>query len=110
MPEDTSKLLDLIEDLAIIAENAANTVGMLHVTIAPKTPIRENLIEVHLSHDIFDNLRKLYPGKTKTSDFSKDNLERSMIFYDEVKVFCLINKPKPELDINVVEPAHATAI
>lgn len=106
MPEDTSKLLGLIEDLAIIAEDAVNTDGVLGIMIDNN---REYPVRLHLNS--LDKLKKHYPGKIKVEEDHSDKfIKESMVLFDDVEVFCLIDKPKPELDINVVDPAQAVAI
>ncbi len=102
MPEDTSKLLGLIEDLATIAEDAPKTEGLIFVTLSPDSPV-----EVHVGNKSLEKLKKYYPGKVIVEDHSDEYVQESMVFFDEVKVYALIAKPQPELDINVVESAEA---
>lgn len=107
MPEDTSKLLGLIEDLAIIAEDATSTEGLLSVSINTLRTDPTYLVDVHLREDCFSKFKGHYPGKVKTGDHDKTYFRESIVFFDVVEVFCLINKPKPELDINVVPAQQA---
>ncbi len=109
MPENTSKLLGFLEDLAIIADNAPEGVGTTFVTLYPNS----SLVEVHLGPESLEELKKHYPGKVEVRDQSEEYIRESMIFFDTVKVFTLIRKPKAEIDINVTaedEPAQVAAI
>ena len=100
MPEDTSKLLGLIEDLAIIAEDAASADGVLNITI--RKPLSEGECTVYIQLRSLDKLKRHYPGKVNTKDHSDLYNKESIILFDDVEVFCLNEKPQPELDINVV--------
>jgi len=106
MPEDTSKLLSLLEDLAIIAEDATKTEGLIRASINNLQSESTFPVEVHMSAECFSKFKRHYPGKVKTGDHDETRVRESIIFFDVVEVFCLIERPKTEVDINVV-PAQA---
>jgi hypothetical protein len=110
MPENTSKLLGLLEDLAIIADDAVNIEGLISASINTIRLESDCKVKVHMDWVTFTKLKKHYPGKAQTKDFTETHVKESMMFFDIVDVFSFTEKPKPEVDINVVEPAQAAAI
>ncbi len=100
MPENTSKLLGLLEDLAIIADDVAQAGDILSIYMSKNRAAYEWPVKILMNS--LDKLKKHYPGKTEIKDHSDEYFQESMIFFDTVQIFCLIEKPKPEVDINVV--------
>ncbi len=98
MPKYSNKLLGLIEDLAVIADDAIKVEGVLGIRIEKDT----YPAEVHIRSREMEVLKGLSDREVKVEDHSDKYFQESMIFFDEVKVFCLIGKPTTEVDINVV--------
>lgn len=87
MPEDTSKLLGLIDEIATIGGDCINTDGIISVYVNRhiKPPM-----QIHLDDKAMDKLLAHYADKAQLTKHDAELDRKSIMFFDTVEVFCLI--------------------